>query len=155
MHDLLEAVVDDLDKGTLLAVFLHDIIEMLEVIVTVVLADEIVKVHEELGSGHSAHELGRHRVYQVDELAAEALEVGRGNGYSAELLEAANEERIHRDCDAIGESGSAALVMLVKHVGIEVLEVLVGKMTPVEHLDLVAHDVAVLLDIVLLVQLVA
>ena len=45
--------------------------------------------------------------------------------------------------------------MLVKHVGLQVLDVLVGELPAVQGLDLVLHDVAVLLDVVLLVELVA
>ncbi len=58
MHHLLEVVVDDLDKGPLLGVHLHNILKMVEIVVTVVLADEIVKVHQELRSSHRPHELG-------------------------------------------------------------------------------------------------
>ena len=155
VDDLLEAVVDDLAQGALLGVVLNDVVEVLEIIVTVVLADEIVEVHQELGGGYRAHELGRYGIDEVDELAAEALEVGGGDGYAAKLLEAADQERIHGDGHAVGETGSAAFVVLVEDVGIEVLEVLVCKMAAVEGLDLVDHDIAVLLDVVLLVELVA
>ena len=45
--------------------------------------------------------------------------------------------------------------MLVQDMGLQVLDVLLGKAFPVQGLDFVLHDVAVLLDVVLLVQFVA
>ncbi len=152
---LLEIVVDDLEQGALLDVVLHHVIKMLEVVVTVILADEIVQVHQELRSGHRAHELGRDAVDEVDELAAEGLEVGRGDGNAAEFLQAALQEGIHRDGDAVREARGAGLVVLVEDMRLKVLDVLVGERAAVQGLDLVLHDVAVLLDIVLLVELVA
>ena len=59
VHHLLEVVVDDLDERALLGVELHDIVEVSEVVVAVVLADEVVEVHQELRGGHRAHELRR------------------------------------------------------------------------------------------------
>ena len=151
MHHLLEAVVDDLEQG----VVLHDGIELVEIVVTVILADEVVEVHQELGSGYRTHELGGYGVHEVDELAAEGLEVGRGDGDAAELAKARDEERIHRDGDAVRIAGGTALVVLVQDVRLEVGDVLLGKGAAVQRLDLVLHDVAVLLDVVLLVELVA
>ena len=85
--------------------------------------------------------------------AAEALEVGGGDGHAAQLLQAADEERIHRDGDAVREARGAGLVVLVEDVRLQVRDVLVREGAAVQGLDLVLHDVAVLLDIVLLVEL--
>ena len=155
VHDLLEIIVDDLDESTLLEIVLHHLVETGQVVVAIVLPDEVVEIHQELRSGHGSHELGRHRVNKVDELAAEGLEVGRGYGHAAELPEAALEERIHGDGHAVRVAGSSALVVLVENVALKILDVLVGKLPAVHRLDLVLHDVAVLLDVVLLVELLA
>ena len=155
MHHLLEIVVDNLDEGPLLDVHLDNILEMLDVVVTIVLADEIVEIHQELGSSHSAHELGGDGIHEVDELAAERLEVSRGNGDATEVAQTVGKERIHRDGHTVRVTGSAALVVLVKDMALKILDVLVGEATPVQGLDLVLHDVAVLLDVVLLVKLLA
>ena len=155
VDNLLEVVVDDLHQGALLDVVLHDVVQVVQVVVTVVLADEVVQVHQKLRRGHGTHELGGHGVHQVDELAAEALEVGGGYGHAAQFLQAAHEEGIHRDGDAVREARGAGLVVLVEDVRLQVLDVLVREGAAVQGLDLVLHDVAVLLDVVLLVELVA
>ncbi len=155
MHDLLEIVVYHLDERALLGVELHDLIKTGEVVIPVVLADEIIEVHQELRRGHGPHELGGDRIDEVDELAAERLEVRRSDGDSPEFAQTAHEERIHRNGNAVREARSTALVMFVKYVRIEILEVLVRKGPPVEGLYLVTHYIAVLLDVVLLVELVA
>ena len=41
MHNLLEVVVDDLDKGSSLDIHLDDILKMVNVVVAIVLPDEI------------------------------------------------------------------------------------------------------------------
>ena len=155
VHNLLEVVVDDLHEGALLGIHFHDVVQVLEVIVTVVLADEIVQVHQELRSGHRSHELGGDGINEVDELAAERLEVGRCNGHAAQFLEAADEERVHRDGYTVREARRTALVVFIQDVRVQILEVLVGEGAAVQGLYLVAHDITVLLDVVLLVELVA
>ena len=57
MHNLLEIVVDDLYKGPLLDIQLHHLIKTVDVVIPIVLADEVVKIHKELRSGHGTHEL--------------------------------------------------------------------------------------------------
>ena len=89
---------------------------------------------------------------KVDELSAEGLEVSRCNGHAAQFPQAALQERIHRDGYAIWISRSAALVMLVEDMAFQVINVLLSKTFAVHCLDLVLHDIAVLLDIVLLIQ---
>ena len=153
VNHLLEIVVDDLDQGALLEIVLYHRVQLGEIVVAIVLAQEVVKVHQELRSGHGAHKLGTYGIDQVDELTAEAFEVGGGNGNSAELFETALQERIHGNGYAVGVAGGAALVVLVQDVALKVGYIPVGHFTAVERLDLVAHDVAVLLDVVLLVQL--
>ena len=155
MNHLLEIVVDNLDEGPLLDVHLDDILEMLDVIVTVVLADEVVEVHQELRCGHRTHELGGDGIHEIDELATERLEISRGYGDTTEIAQTVGQEGIHRDGHAVRVAGSAALVMLVKDMALKILDVLVGEATPVQGLDLVLHDVAVLLDVVLLVEFLA
>ena len=58
VDDLLEVVVDYLDKGPLLHVQLHHVIQVVKVVVAVVLADEVIHIHKELGGGDSSHKLG-------------------------------------------------------------------------------------------------
>ena len=155
MDHLLEAVVDHLGKRALLDIVLNDLVEALQIVVAIVLADEVVQIDEELRSSHGAHELGGYGVHQIDELAAETLEVGGSDGNTAEFAETAHQERIHGDGHAVRIAGGAAFVVLVEHVGLQVLDILLGKGGTVEVLDLVLHDVAVLLDIVLLVEFLA
>ena len=57
MYNLLEVVVDDFHKRPLLGVHLHDVLKVIEIVVTVVLADEVVKVHQELRRRHRTHKL--------------------------------------------------------------------------------------------------
>ena len=57
MHDLLEIVVDNLHEGPLLDIHLHHVLKVVDVVVAIVFPDEIVKVHQELGSGYRTHEL--------------------------------------------------------------------------------------------------
>ena len=153
MHDLLEIVVDNLGKRTLLYVVLDYGIELVEVVVAVVLADEVIEIHQELRSCYGTHELGRYRVDQIDELAAERLQVGRRNGYAAQLAETGHEEWVHRDGDAVWVTRSTALVMFVEGMLLYVLEVLGCQLPVIKGLDLVLHDEAVLLDVVLLIEL--
>ena len=155
MHDLLETIVDDLAERAFLDIVLHDLVQAVQVVVAVILADEIVQVHQELRRRDGTHELRGDRIHQVDELAAEGLEVGRGDGHAAQLAQAAHEERIHRDGDAVGIARGTALIVLVQDVGLQVVDVLLGHAAAIEGADLVLHDVAVLLDVVLLVELVA
>ena len=86
VDNLLEVIVDDLDQSALLDIVLHNVIEVFEVVVAVVLADKVIQIHKELRSRYRAHELGRNRIDKVDELSAEGLEVGRGDGHAAQLL---------------------------------------------------------------------
>ena len=58
MYNLLEVVVDDFHKRPLLGVHLHDVLKVIKIVVTVVLADEVVKVHQELRGRNGSHELG-------------------------------------------------------------------------------------------------
>ena len=57
MDNLLEVVVDDFHKRPLLGVHLHDVLKVIEIVVTVVLADEVVQVHQELRRRHRTHKL--------------------------------------------------------------------------------------------------
>ena len=57
MYNLLEVVVDDFHKRPLLGVHLHDVLKVIKIVVAVVLADEVVKVHQELRRRHRTHKL--------------------------------------------------------------------------------------------------
>ena len=155
MHHLLEAVVDDLGEGAGFAVDFHHLVQALQVILSVVLADEIVQVHQEFRGGHGAHKLGRHGIDQVDEFPAEGFEVRGSDGYSAQLPQSALQEGIHGNGYAVRVAGGAALIVLVQDVGLQVLDILLGQTLAIKCLDLVLHNVAVLLDVVFLVQFVS
>ena len=155
VHHLLEVVVDHLHQRTLFDVVLHHRVQFVQVVVPVVLADEIVQVHQELGRCHGTHELGRYGINQVDELATVGFQVGRCDGNAAQILQAAHQEGIHGNGHTIRITRRAALVMLVQDMVLQVLDVLARQLASVQGLDLVPHDVSVLLDVVFLIQLLA
>ena len=155
MHNLLEVVVDDLDKGSSLDIHLDDILKMVNVVVAIVLPDEIVEIHQEFRGSYCSHELGGDGIDKIDELTAERLEVRRGDGDASQVLQTIDKERIHCDRNTVRVAWSTALVMLVEDMALKVHDVLVGQVASVKGLDLVLHDVAVLLDVVLLVKFLA
>ncbi len=73
VHHLLEAVVYHFCEGARLAVVFHHLIKAGEIVIAIVPAYEVVHIHQELRSGHGAHELAGYAVHQIDEFTAEAL----------------------------------------------------------------------------------
>ena len=77
MDYLLEIIVYDLHEGAALDIELDYVVKMIEIVLAVVLADKIVHIHKELRRCDRAHKLGRYGIYEVDELTAKTLEIGR------------------------------------------------------------------------------
>ncbi len=71
VHHLLEVIVNDLHQSTLLDIQLHHLIKTVKVVVTIILSDEIVKIHKKLRCSYRTHKLGGDRINEINELPAE------------------------------------------------------------------------------------
>ena len=58
MYDLLEIIVNHLDQSAFLEIVLNHLVKPVKIVVTVVLPDEVIEIHQELRGGNSTHELG-------------------------------------------------------------------------------------------------
>ncbi len=144
VDDLLEAVGDDLVDGALAQGEVNDLVGVLVVVEAVLLADEVVQVHEELWRGARAGEHGADDEDHVDESAAERLEVCGGRGVAADGRGAADEPWVHGDGGAVG--GDGGLVVLVDEVVVEQVDVLVCKVLAEHLLDAVGKQTTVQTD---------
>ena len=77
VDDLLKAVGDDLVDGAALLRQVDHLVRTKVVILAVLLLDEVVHVHQELGRGACAAQHARHDEDHVDKASAERLEVCR------------------------------------------------------------------------------
>ena len=151
VDDLLEAVGDDLVDRAAFGREVDDAVGVQVVVLAVLLFDEVVHVHEELGRGARAREHRRDDEDHVDEAAAERLEVGRARRVAADRERAAEQPRVHRDRGAV--VGHRRLVVLVDEVVAQQVEVLVGQLLAVHLADAVGEQAAVEPDEVLFGQL--
>ena len=70
MYYLLEVVVNYVSESTLFCVQLDDGVNLSDIVVPIVLANEVIHIHKELRSGDCAHELRRKRVNEIDKFPA-------------------------------------------------------------------------------------
>ena len=151
VDDLLEAVGDDLVHGLLPQREVDDLVGLLPVVLSVVLLDEVVEVHEELGGGAGAAQHGGDHEDHVDEAAAVGLEVGGSRGVAADAGGAAEEPRVHSDGGAV--VGQRRLVVLVDEVVRQQVDIAVAHLFAVHLLDTVGEEAAVEADEAALRQL--
>ena len=151
VDNLLEAVGDDLVHRLLAQREVDHAVGLLPVVLSVVLLDEVVEVHQELGRGAGAAQHGGDHEDHVDESAAVALEVGGGRGVASDGGGAAQQPGVHGDGGAVvGEGG---LVVLVDEMVRQQVDVAVGQLLAVHALDTVGQQAAVEADEAALGQL--
>ena len=151
VDDLLEAIGDDLVERTALERQVDDAIRIAVIVRAVLLPDEVVQVHQELGRRASAAEHAADDEDHVDESSAERFQVRRLGRVAADRDRPADEPRVHRDAGAV--VGHARLVVLVDEMPVEQLDVTVGHLAAVHLFDPVAQQPAVQPDEVALGEL--
>ena len=141
---LLEIVGDNLVDGALLQAEVGLFVDTLPVIESILLADEVVHVHQELRGGTCPAEHGADHEHHIDKAAAERLEVSGSGRVAANAGGAANEPGVHRDRGTV--VGQTCLIVLINKMVRQHIDVLVGECFSVHLFDAVGQQSAVQAD---------
>ena len=150
VDNLFEAVGDDLVHRLLAQAEVDHTVGLLVVVLAVVLLDEVVEVHQELGRGAGAAEHRAHHEDHIDKAAAVGLEVGGCRAVAADADGAAQQPGIHGNGSAV--VGQRGLVVLIDKMMCQQVEIAVGELLAIHLLDAVGQQAAVEADKVRLGQ---
>ncbi len=144
VDNLLEAVGDDLVEGAAFEAEVNHLVGAGVVVRTVVLANEVVEIHQELGRGAGSAEHTADHKDHIDKAAAERLQVGGCRRVAADGGRSAEQPGIHRDAGTV--VGQRRLVVLVDKMVRQQLDIPVGQLLAVHRLDAVGQQATVEAD---------
>ena len=144
VDDLLEIVSDNLIDGTLLQREVGLLIGTLIVIQSILLTDEVVHIHQELGGGTGTCQHRAHHEHHIDETASKRLQVGRSGRVTTNTSCTTNQPRIHGNRRTI--VGQRGLVVLIYKVVCQQVDILISQFLVVHLLDTLSQQTTVQAD---------
>ena len=144
VDNLLEVVGDHLVDGALLQTHVGLLVGTLPVVLTPLLANEVVHVHQELGRGTGAAEHRAHHEHHVHKTACKRLQIGGSRRVAADAGGTADEPGVH--CDRGTVVGQRSLIIFINEVVSQFIDIFVGQFLAVHFFDTVSEQTTVQTD---------
>ena len=151
VDNLLEVIGDNLVDATFLQGKVSLLVGMLPVVLAVLITDEVVHIHEELGGCAGTGEHGADHEHHVDETTGKRLQVGRSRRVATNGRRTTDQPWVHGDRSTV--VGQRGLVILIYKVVSQQVDILVGQLLVIHLLDALSKQTTVQTDEVRLGQL--
>ena len=144
VDNLLKIVSDDLVDRALLQTEVSLIVWALPIVQAILLADEVVHVHQELGCCAGATKHRADHEHHVDESASKRLQVGGGCRVTTDAGRTTDKPGVHRDrCTIVRQR---CLIIFINEVVSQLVNIFVGQFFAVHLFNTVGKQTAVQTD---------